>query len=442
LRIGLTLYLQSNGVNDRNWGFRTRALHAGGRPDASTGSRAVPIYQSTSFVFEDTADAADKFALQKYGTIYTRISNPTVNAFEERMASLECGIGSVATASGMAAEFLTAAALAGSGDNFVTSSALYGGTHTLFDVTLGRFGVEARFVDGDNPDAYAEAIDESTKFLYTEIVGNPSGSIPDISAIAAVAHSSDIPLVVDGTFATPYLCQPLNYGADIVLHSATKFIGGHGNSIGGVVTDSGRFDWGSGRFPHMTEPTESYNGLKFWENFGEYAFCTKLRAEQLRDIGASMSPMNAFLLLQGIETLPFRMEAHVANAQSVAEHLDQHEAVNWVNYAGLATSPYNELAKAYLPKGPGAIFTFGVKGGRAVGAKFIESLQVISHLANVGDARTLVIHPASTTHQQLSDEALRSGGVSDDMVRLSVGLEDLEDIIWDLEQALAKASAS
>ncbi|RZP38763.1 MAG: O-acetylhomoserine aminocarboxypropyltransferase/cysteine synthase [Acidimicrobiales bacterium] len=427
-------------MNDRNWGFRTRALHAGGRPDPTTGSRAVPIYQSTSFVFEDTADAADKFALQKYGTIYTRISNPTINAFEERMASLEGGIGSVATASGMSAEFLTAAALAGHGDNLVTSSALYGGTHTLFDVTLSRFGIEARFVDGDNPDAYAKNIDENTKFLYTEIVGNPSGSIPDLAAIAQVAHANDLPLVVDGTFATPYLCQPIHHGADIVLHSATKFIGGHGNSIGGIVTESGRFDWGSGRFPQMTEPVDSYNGLKFWENFGEYAFCTKLRAEQLRDIGASMAPINAFLLLQGLETLPFRMDAHVANAQAVAEHLNEHPVVSWVKYAGLSDSQYHELAKQYLPKGPGAIFTFGVKGGRHAGAKFIESLQVISHLANVGDARTLIIHPASTTHQQLSEEALATGGVTEDMVRISVGLEDLEDIIWDLDQALSKAS--
>ena len=427
-------------MNDRNWGFRTRALHAGGRPDPTTGSRAVPIYQSTSFVFEDTADAADKFALQKYGTIYTRISNPTINAFEERMASLEGGIGSVATASGMSAEFLTAAALAGHGDNLVTSSALYGGTHTLFDVTLSRFGIEARFVDGDNPDAYAKNIDENTKFLYTEIVGNPSGSIPDLAAIAQVAHANDLPLIVDGTFATPYLCQPIHHGADIVLHSATKFIGGHGNSIGGIVTESGRFDWGSGRFPQMTEPVDSYNGLKFWENFGEYAFCTKLRAEQLRDIGASMAPINAFLLLQGLETLPFRMDAHVANAQAVAEHLSEHPVVSWVNYAGLTDSQYHELAKQYLPKGPGAIFTFGVKGGRQAGAKFIESLQVISHLANVGDARTLIIHPASTTHQQLSEEALATGGVTEDMVRISVGLEDLEDIIWDLDQALSKAS--
>ena len=427
-------------MNDRNWGFRTRALHAGGRPDPATGSRAVPIYQSTSFVFEDTADAADKFALQKYGTIYTRISNPTVNAFEERMASLEGGIGAVATASGMSAEFLTAAALAGQGDNLVTSSALYGGTHTLFDVTLKRFGITARFVDGDDPDAYARIIVEDTMFLYTESVGNPSGSIPDVSAIAEVAHANDLPLVVDATFATPYLCQPLSHGADIVLHSATKFIGGHGNSIGGIVTDSGLFDWGSGRFPQMTEPVESYNDLKFWENFGEYAFCTKLRAEQLRDIGASMAPMNAFLLLQGLETLPFRMDAHVSNAQAVAEHLNQHQAVSWVKYAGLADSRYHALAKRYLPKGPGAIFTFGVKGGREAGARFIESLQVISHLANVGDARTLVIHPASTTHQQLSEEALATGGVTEDMVRISVGLEDLEDIIWDLDQALEKVN--
>ena len=427
-------------MNDRNWGFRTRALHAGGRPDPTTGSRAVPIYQSTSFVFEDTADAADKFALQKYGTIYTRISKPTINAFEERLASLEGGIGADATASGMSAEFLTAAALAGHGDNLVTSSALYGGTHTLFDVTLSRFGIEARFVDGDNPDAYAKNIDENTKFLYTEIVGNPSGSIPDLAAIAQVAHANDLPLIVDGTFATPYLCQPIHHGADIVLHSATKFIGGHGNSIGGIVTESGRFDWGSGRFPQMTEPVDSYNGLKFWENFGEYAFCTKLRAEQLRDIGASMAPINAFLLLQGLETLPFRMDAHVANAQAVAAHLSEHPVVSWVNYAGLTDSQYHELAKQYLPKGPGAIFTFGVKGGRHAGAKFIESLQVISHLANVGDARTLIIHPASTTHQQLSEEALATGGVTEDMVRISVGLEDLEDIIWDLDQALSKAS--
>lgn len=427
-------------MTERNWGFRTRSLHAGGRPDSATGARAVPIYQSTSFVFEDTEDAADQFALQKFGTIYTRISNPTINAFEERIASLEGGIGSVATASGMSAEFLTAAALAGAGDNFVTSSALYGGTHTLFDVTLGRFGVEARFINGDEPDAYARSIDAKTKFLYTEIIGNPSGSIPDLDAIAEVARAHNLPLVIDGTFSTPYLCRPMEHGADIVIHSATKFIGGHGNSLGGVVTESGKFDWGSGRFPSMTDPVASYNGLNFWENFGEYAFCTKLRSEQLRDIGAAMSPTNAFLLLQGIETLPFRMDAHVANAKLVVEFLDNHELVSWVNYAGLESSPYFDLAQKYMPKGPGAVFTFGVKGGREAGARFIESLQLISHLANVGDARTLVIHPASTTHQQLSDENLVSGGVTPDMIRLSIGLEDIEDILWDLDQALQKAS--
>jgi len=396
----------------------------------------VPIYQSTSFVFEDAADAADLFALQKYGNIYTRISNPTTAAFEERMASLEGGIGAVATASGQAAEFLTATALAGSGDNLVSASSLYGGTHTMFSSTLGRLGVEARFVDGDDPEAFAARVDDRTRFLYTEIIGNPSGSVADLEALGEVAAAHQLPLVVDSTFATPYLCRPFEHGADIVVHSATKFIGGHGTSIGGVVVESGRFDWGSGRFPQMTEPNAGYNGLRFWENFGELAFCTKLRAEQLRDVGASLSPFNAFLLLQGLETLPQRMEEHVANARAVAEFLDGHAAVGWVAYAGLDSSPYRALAERYLPKGPGAVFTFGVDGGREAGAAFIERLQMVSHLANVGDARTLVIHPASTTHQQLSAEAMAAGGVSPDMVRLSIGLEDLDDILWDLDQAL------
>ncbi|MBR12975.1 MAG: O-acetylhomoserine aminocarboxypropyltransferase [Acidimicrobiaceae bacterium] len=427
---------------DRPWGFRTRALHAGGRPDPTTGARAVPIYQSTSFVFDDVADAADLFALQKYGTIYSRISNPTTAAFEERMASLEGGIGAVATASGQAAEFLTAAALAEAGTNFVSSSALYGGTHTMFDATLGRFGIEARFVDGDDPDAFAAAIDDDTRFLYTEVIGNPSGAVADIAALADVAHAYNLPVVVDATFATPYLCRPFEHGADIVVHSATKFIGGHGTSIGGVVVESGRFDWGGGRFPQMTEPNAGYHGLRFWENFGEFAFCTKLRAEQLRDVGASLSPFNAFLLLQGLETLPQRMAEHVANAQAVARFLDDHSSVSWVAYAGLDDSPYRALADRYLPEGPGAVFTFGVMpngvddDGRQAGAAFIERLRLVSHLANVGDARTLVIHPASTTHQQLSAEAMAAGGVSPDMVRLSVGLEDLDDILWDLDQAL------
>ena len=428
-------------MTDRNWGFRTRALHAGGRPDPTTGARAVPIYQSTSFVFEDTTDAADLFALQKYGDIYTRISNPTTAAFEERMASLEGGIGAVAAASGQAAEFLTATALAAAGDNFVSASALYGGTHTMFSTTLGRLGVDARFVDGDDPEAFAAQINDNTRFLYTEIIGNPSGSVADLKSLGEVAASHRLPLVVDSTFATPYLCRPFEHGADIVVHSATKFIGGHGTSIGGVVVESGRFDWGSGRFDQMTEPVASYNGLRFWENFGEYAFCTKLRAEQLRDIGASLSPFNAFLLLQGLETLPQRMDEHVANAQAVAEFLESHPAVAWVAYAGLGSSSYHDLACYYMPKGPGAVFTFGVKGGRASAAKFIEGLSMVSHLANLGDARTLVIHPASTTHQQLSDEDLTAGGVTPDLVRLSVGLEDLDDICWDLDQALTGATA-
>lgn len=400
----------------------------------------MPIYQTTSFVFDDTQDAADQFALQKYGSIYSRISNPTVNAFEGRMASLEGAIGGVATASGMSAEFLTAAALAGAGDNFVTSSALYGGTRTLFEVTLDRFGIDARFVDGDDPDAFQTQIDDRTKFVYTEIIGNPSGAVADVAALADVAHSHDLPLVVDSTFATPYLCRPIEHGADIVLHSATKFIGGHGTSIGGVVTEAGTFDWGSGRFDQMTEPVETYNGMNFWENFGEYAFCTKLRVEQLRDIGAAMSPHTAFLMLQGLETLPQRMDAHVVGAQTTAEFLEAHPQVSWVSYAGLASSPYEGLAQKYLPLGPGAVFSFGVKGGRTEASAFIEGLTMISHLANVGDSRTLIIHPASTTHQQLSDEALREGGITADMIRISVGMEDPDDICWDLDQALSAAT--
>ena len=331
-------------------------------------------------------------------------------------------------------------ALAASGDHLVSSAALYGGTYTQFDVTLRRLGIDTTFVDGTDPDAFAAAIGPETKLLYTEIIGNPSGAVADVAALADVAHAHDLPLVIDNTFATPYLCRPMEHGADIVVQSATKFIGGHGTSIGGVVAESGEFPWDSGRFPHMTEPVASYNDLRFWENFGEYAFCTKLRVEQLRDIGASMSPFNAFLFLQGLETLPMRMDAHVANAQAVAEWLHAHDQVPWINYAGLTDSPHRPLAERYLPKGPGAIFTFGVAGGREMGARFIEGLELVSHLANVGDARTLVIHPASTTHQQLSDAELDAGGVTADMVRLSVGLEDLDDIIWDLDQALTKAT--
>jgi O-acetylhomoserine (thiol)-lyase len=426
-------------MSDRPWGFRTRSVHAGGRPDPTTGSRAVPIYQTTSFVFEDTADAADLFALQKYGNIYTRIANPTVAAFEERIASLEGAIGAVAASSGMAAELMTVAALTAAGEHVVSSSALYGGTFTLFDVSLRRLGIDTTFVDPADPEAFAEAIRPETKLLYTEVVANPSGVVADIAALADVAAAHGLPLVIDSTLATPYLCRPMEHGADIVIHSATKFIGGHGTTIAGVVAESGRFDWGNGRFPHMTEPVLSYGGLRFWENFGEYAFCTKLRVEQLRDMGTAMSPFSAFLLLQGLETLALRMETHVANAKAVAEWLAEHPAVSWVRYAGLPDSPFHDLATRYLPKGPGAVFTFGVRGGREAGRVFIESLEVASHLANVGDTRTLVIHPASTTHQQLSDAALVAAGVFPDMIRISVGIEDVEDILWDLDQALSKA---
>ncbi|MGW4586220.1 O-acetylhomoserine aminocarboxypropyltransferase/cysteine synthase family protein [Amycolatopsis thermoflava] len=426
-------------MSERSWGFRTRALHAGGSPDPVTGARAVPIYQTTSFVFEDAADAANLFALQKYGNIYSRIGNPTVAAFEERLASLEGGIGGVATSSGQAAEFLTFAALTEAGDHVVSASGLYGGTVTQLDGTLRRFGVDTTFVTGDSLDDYAAAITDRTRLIFTEVIGNPSGGIADLAGLADLAHSHDIPLVVDATLATPYLCRPIEHGADIVLHSATKFLGGHGTTLGGIVVESGTFDWGNGKFPRMTEVVPSYGGLKYWENFGEYAFCTRLRAEQLRDIGAVLSPHSAFLLLQGVETLPQRMDAHLANANAVAEFLDADDRVAWVSYAGLPGHKHHELAKKYLPLGPGAVFSFGVKGGRAAGEKFVESVELLSHLANVGDARTLVIHPASTTHQQLSDEQLKAGGVGPDLIRLSVGLEDAEDILWDIDQALTAA---
>jgi O-acetylhomoserine (thiol)-lyase len=423
-------------MTDRSWGFRTRALHAGGRPDPHTGARAVPIFQTSSYVFEDTDDAADLFALQKYGMIYSRIGNPTTSAFEERMASLEGGIGAVAASSGHAAEFLAITNLAGSGDHIVASASLYGGSITQFSVTLKRFGIETTFVDATDNAAFAAAITDRTKLIFTETIGNPSGAVADIEALADIAHAAGLPLYIDSTFATPYLCRPMEWGADVVIHSATKFLGGHGTSIGGVVVEAGTFDWGSGRFPEMTELVASYNGLRWWDNFGEFAFCSKLRAEQLRDVGASLAPFNSFLFLQGIETLPQRMDAHVANAQAVAEWLAADPRVSWVSYAGLPDSPYRDLAQKYLPQGPGAVFTFGVSGGREAGRAFIERLQMISHLANVGDAKTLVLHPASTTHQQLTNEQLDAAGVTPDMVRLSVGLEDLDDILWDLDQAL------
>ena len=425
---------------DRSWGFRTRAVHAGHIPDSATGARAVPIYQSTSFVFEDTTDAASLFALQKYGLIYSRIANPTVAVFEERMASLEGGIGAVATSSGQAAEFLTFACLAGAGDHLVAGAGLYGGTITQLDVTLRRFGVDTTFVAGGDPADYGAAITDRTRLVFAEVVANPSGDVADIAGLADVAHAAGLPLIVDATMATPYLCRPIEHGADIVLHSATKFLGGHGTTLGGVVIESGRFDWGNGRFPQMTEPIPSYGGLNWWGNFQEFGFLTKLRAEQLRDIGATLSAHSAFLLIQGVETLPQRMEAHVAGARAVAEWLHADPRVSYVRWAGLPDHPHFDRAKRYLPLGPGAVFSFGVAGGREAGQRFIESVQLCSHLANIGDARTLVIHPGSTTHQQLTDAQLRDCGVPPDLVRISVGLEDVDDILWDLDQALAAAA--
>jgi O-acetylhomoserine (thiol)-lyase len=425
---------------DRSWGFRTRAVHAGHVPDAATGARAVPIHQSTSFVFTDTADAASLFALQKYGLIYSRIANPTVAVLEERLASLEGGLGAVATASGQAAEFLTFACLAGAGDHIVAAAGLYGGTITQLDVTLRRFGVDTTFVPGSEAEAFAAAITPRTKLLFAEVVSNPGGDVADIAGLADVAHAAGIPLVVDATVATPFLCRPIEHGADIVIHSATKFLGGHGTTLGGVVIESGRFPWGNGNFPQMTEPVPSYGGLSWWGNFQEFGFLTKLRAEQLRDVGATLSPHSAFLLIQGVETLPQRMEAHMANARTVAEWLAADPRVSFVRWAGLPGHPHHDRAARYLPLGPGAVFSFGVRGGRAAGQRFIESVKLCSHLANIGDARTLVIHPGSTTHQQLTDAQLRDAGVPPDLVRISVGLEDPEDILWDLDQALAVAA--
>jgi len=428
-------------MTDRTFGFRTRSLHAGGQPDPTTGARAVPIYQTTSFVFEDAKDAATLFALQKYGNIYSRIGNPTVAALEERIASLEGGLGAVATASGQAAEFLTFAALAGAGDHIVASSALYGGTVTQLDVTLRRFGVDTTFVTSDDPADFAAAIRENTKLVFAEAVSNPSCSVADIAGLADVAHAAGIPLVVDATTVTPFLCRPIEHGADLVVHSATKFLGGHGTTLGGLVVDAGTFDWGNGRFPTMTEPVPAYGDVTWWGNFGEYGFLTKLRVEQLRDIGPSLAPHSAFLLLQGVETLAQRMTEHVANAQRVAEWLDDDPRVAWVSYAGLPGHPHHERAARYTPLGPGAVFSFGVRGGRAAGERFIDQVQLLSHLANIGDARTLVIHPASTTHQQLGPTQLEAAGIPADLVRISVGLEDVDDILWDIDQALAIATS-
>jgi O-acetylhomoserine (thiol)-lyase len=425
---------------DREYGFSTRAIHAGNIPDQVTGARALPIYQTSAFVFDDTSDAAARFALQKYGNVYSRLSNPTTASFEERIASLEGGLGAVATSSGLSAQFITFASLAGAGDHIVSSANLYGGSITQLDVTLRRFGIETTFVQSSDPADYAAAITDKTKLLFAETVANPSGEVADIEGLAAVAHAAGIPLIIDSTIATPYLSRPIEWGADIVIHSATKFLGGHGTTLGGVVVESGRFNWHSERFPLFSEPVASYGGLEWSGNFGEYAFLTRLRAEQLRDIGPTLAPHSAFLLAQGVETLPYRMQAHVNNARIVAEWLDADPRVDYVNWAGLPSHPHYERGLKYLPKGPGSVFSFGVKGGRDAGRTFIESVDLASHLANIGDAKTLVIHPASTTHAQLTEQQLLDAGVLPGLVRLSVGIEDVEDIIYDLDQALTQAT--
>ena len=421
---------------ERSFNFNTRALHAGQQPDPATGARAVPIYQTTSYVFEDSDHAAALFGLQRFGNIYTRIMNPTTAVLEERMASLEGGVGALALVSGQAAQFLTVSGLCRTGDHLVSSSTLYGGTYTQFDVTFRRLGFDTTFVEPDDPENFRTAITDKTKLVYVETIANPRMNVVDLEAVAKIAHEAGVPLVVDNTFASPYLCRPIEHGADIVVHSATKFIGGHGTSIGGVIVDSGKFDWTNGKFPQITEQSPGYHGLKFSETFGELAFIIKTRVEGLRDLGPCVSPFNAFLFLQGLETLGMRMDRHCSNALAAAQHLEKHPAVTWVNHPGMASSRYHDIGKRYLPKGCGAIFTFGIKGGIEAGRKFIDSVQLFSHLANVGDAKSLVIHPASTTHQQLTESDMVAAGVTPDMVRLSVGIEDIDDIVWDLDQAL------
>ncbi len=424
-------------ADDLFYKFDTLSLHAGQRPDPSTGARAVPIYQTTSYVFEDTDHAAGLFNLEQAGHIYSRITNPTVAVFEERMAALEGGVGAIATASGQAALVLAIVTLVNAGEEIVSSSALYGGSQNLLANTLPRFGIRTVFVDPGDPENFRRAITDQTRLVLGETIGNPQINVLDLEAVAGIAHEAGLPLLIDSTFATPALCRPFEWGVDLVLHSATKFIGGHGTTIGGVLVDSGRFDWkASGKFPGITDPYEGYHGVVFSEEFGPLAFLMKTRLEGLRDFGACMSPASAFYLLQGLETLPLRMEKHVANTRRVVRFLAEHEAVSWISYPELEGSPTRALAKKYLPDGAGAILTFGIKGGREGGAKFIESLELFSHLANVGDAKSLVIHPASTTHQQMSPEAMAEGGVTEDMVRLSVGLEDPQDLVADLDRAL------
>jgi O-acetylhomoserine (thiol)-lyase len=424
---------------DREFGFETLCLHAGQIPDAQTGSRAVPLYQTTSYVFDSADHAASLFNLQTFGNVYTRLSNPTTAVFEERMAAIEGGRAAVAAASGQSAEMLAFLNILEAGDHIVSSSKLYGGTHTMLSVNFRKFGIEATLVDPDDPENFRKALKPNTKAFFSETLGNPAINVIDIAAIAAIAHEAGVPFIVDNTAASPYLCQPIAHGADIVVHSATKFIGGHGTSMGGVVVESGKFPWDNGKFPGMTEPSPGYHGVKFYETFGDFGFTMKARMEILRVFGPSLAPFNSWLLLQGLETLPVRMERHVENAMRVAQFLESHGKVSWVNYPGLPGNRYHALATRYMPKGAGSLLSFGIKGGFDAGVKFIEALQFVSHLANIGDAKSLVIHPASTTHRQLSEEDLVKAGVPPDMVRLSIGLETIDDILWDLDRALSKS---
>jgi len=423
---------------NNEYGFDTLQLHAGQKPDPETGSRTVPIYQTTSYVFEDTDHAARLFALEEEGNIYSRIMNPTNNVMEERIAALEGGVGALAVSSGMAAENIALTNITREGQEIVSGSSIYGGTFNLFKHTFPKLGIEVKFADSTAPESFKEKITENTRALYVETIGNPQLVVPDFEKLAEIAHNAGIPLVVDNTFATPYLCKPFEYGADIIIHSTTKYIGGHGTSIGGIIVDSGSFDWTNGKFPELTQPDPSYHGLVYTDHFGEAAFIAKARVQLLRDYGSCLSPFNSFLFLQGLETLSLRMDKHSTNALQVAEFLKDDDRVSWVNYPGLFDHDTHEMAKKYLDKGFGGMITFGIRGGREAGIKFIENLELISHLANVGDAKSLAIHPASTTHQQLSEEEQRSSGVLPDMIRLSIGIETAEDIISDLDRALAK----
>ncbi len=424
---------------DRKFGFETLCLHAGTQPDPTTGARAAPIYQSSAYVFDSADHAASLFNLQTFGNIYTRIMNPTNAAFEERMAALEGGRGALALASGMAAQMVALLTLLEAGDELVSASTLYGGTYSQFDVSFRKLGIDTKFVAPDDPENFRRAIGPKTKALYAETIGNPVGNVLDIEPVAKIAREAGIPLIVDNTFATPWLCRPIDHGADIVLHSATKFICGHGTAMGGVIVESGKFPWDNGKFPMMTEPSKGYHGVRFYETFGDFGWITKARMETLRTLGPVAAPFNTFLMMQGLETLPLRMERHCSNGLAAARFLKEHPAVLWVNYPGLPDNRYHSLAQKYLPRGAGSIFTFGIRGGMQAGIRFIESVQVLSHLANVGDAKSLVIHPASTTHRQLSEEEQIAAGVAPDMIRLSIGLETIDDILWDIDQALEKS---